>query len=144
VPLSRCGRCGGQYRRLDRHKGSRSCMVAAARRASAAAPPARPTADPPMPGGLGDAGRSLWQVVTSIYTVWPERAAVLAAACREADREAQAEAALAADGLLVRDRYGQRKVHPAAQLARQSRLAQARLLREVGLGPPSPDAEEAS
>jgi phage terminase small subunit len=59
--------------------------------------------------------------------------AVLEGACRELDRAERAEAAIAEQGEYVTDRYGAPKQHPAVAVARSSRLAAARLLRELGL-----------
>ncbi|UFW82873.1 P27 family phage terminase small subunit [Bradyrhizobium barranii] len=56
------------------------------------------------------------------------------------DRSEQAREAVAADGITVPDRYGVLKAHPAVAIERDSRLAFARLLRELALDAAAPDS----
>jgi hypothetical protein len=54
------------------------------------------------------------------------------------DRSEQAREQIAADGICVPDRYGVLKAHPAVAIERDSRLAFARLLRELALDTAAP------
>lgn len=56
------------------------------------------------------------------------------------DRSEQAREQIAADGITVPDRYGVLKAHPAVAIERDSRLAFARLLRELALDAAAPDS----
>ncbi len=62
------------------------------------------------------------------------------------DRCQQARDAIENDGLMIDDRYKMKKLHPAVAVERDSRLAFARLLRELNLsgdtGPDSPRPPE--
>jgi len=58
---------------------------------------------------------------------------VLEAACRELDTAEVAEEAVAAHGAFVRGRNDGLGAHPGLGVARSSRLAAARLLRELAL-----------
>jgi phage terminase small subunit len=56
------------------------------------------------------------------------------------ERSEQAREQLARDGITVPDRYGVLKAHPAVAIERDSRLAFARLLRELALDAAAPDS----
>jgi hypothetical protein len=84
------------------------------------------------PSDLGEAGRELWATVTGSHELAPHLLVVLGSACRELDRAAAAEHAAAADPWQT-DRYGAQKPHPGVAVARSSRLAAARLLRQLDL-----------
>jgi phage terminase small subunit len=56
------------------------------------------------------------------------------------DRSEQAREQIATDGITVPDRYGVLKAHPAVAIERDSRLAFARLLRELALDAAVPDS----
>jgi phage terminase small subunit len=49
------------------------------------------------------------------------------------DRCCQARERIEAEGLTIKDRFDQMKPHPAVAIERDSRIAFARMLREVGL-----------
>jgi hypothetical protein len=96
--------------------------------------PPGPSGPPPKPPkGLRPASRRLWRATIAAYACEPHHLAILEAACRELDRAERAEAMIAADGEYTLDRYRSPKAHPALAVARSSRLAAARLLRELGL-----------
>jgi hypothetical protein len=69
-------------------------------------------------------------------------AAILAAACRQADDVAALEEAIAKQGVVVEGSQGQPRLSPLVTEARQGRLAVARLLGELDLA--DPDAEPRS
>ncbi|MFN7315261.1 MAG: P27 family phage terminase small subunit [Phycisphaerae bacterium] len=58
---------------------------------------------------------------------------LLAMACEALDRAAAAREAIAEHGPVFTDRYGQPRARPEVQIERDSRIAFARLLRELGL-----------
>jgi len=128
MAVNTCPVCAKPFRRLDRH------MVTHQAPAATSTAPKGPA--PPAPADLGDAGRALWAAVTGGYQVAPHLLPVLLAACRETARAEQAEADVARDGTYDADRYGARKPHPGIAVARSSRLAAARLLRQLDLAPP--------
>ena len=49
------------------------------------------------------------------------------------DRGQEAREKIATEGLTIRDRFAQLRPHPAVAIERDSRIAFARLVREVGL-----------
>jgi hypothetical protein len=132
-----CPYCAGRFRRLDRHLAGRgACGVAEDRAAALAASTSTAPeagADPVMPGDLGPAGHALWARIAGAYQVTPGWVTTLEAACREADRAERAEQAVAEAGEWQTDRYGRTVPHAGVQVARSSRLAMARLLRELHL-----------
>jgi len=65
---------------------------------------------------------------------------LLRLACETRDRYDEARALLDAEGLVLRDRFGQSKAHPAAAIERDARIALVRVLRELGLEEPPPVA----
>ena len=108
----------------------------------AAAPSERPNlhvAKPKPPSHLRAATRKWWTQVVTDYDLEPHDLKLLAAACSTWDRLEEARETLARDGTYVEGRYGLR-AHPAVAVERDSRLAFARLLRELDLdGEPLPD-----
>jgi phage terminase small subunit len=88
---------------------------------------------PKPPKGLQPGQRRLWAAVVEAFELEDHHLRTLESACRELDRAEQAEQVIATDGEYVTDRYGNPKAHPAIAVARSSRLAAARLLRELGL-----------
>lgn len=56
------------------------------------------------------------------------------------DRSEQAREQIVRDGITVPDRYGVLKAHPAVAIERDSRLAFARLLRELALDAAAPES----
>jgi hypothetical protein len=64
---------------------------------------------------------------------------LLLEACRALDRADQARAVLDVEGVVVIDRYEQRKPHPAAAIENSSRITFARLLRELNVSDEPPE-----
>jgi len=91
------------------------------------------------PPHLTTGGKALWRAVVDDYDVLDWQLSLLEAACDALDRMVEARRVVAEDGIIVRDRYDKPKAHPAVAIERDSRLALARLLRELALevvGPP--------
>ena len=68
---------------------------------------------------------------------------LLLLACESWDRCVQAREALAKHGTVYTDRYGQPRSRPEIAVERDSRIAFARLLRELGLDVIEPEASRA-
>lgn len=86
------------------------------------------------------AGTRRWYAsVLEEYDLEPHHQRLLQAAAEVWDRLQEAREALRKDGTYVDGRYGVR-AHPAVAVERDSRIAFARLLRELDLdGEPGPD-----
>ena len=87
---------------------------------------------PPAPVGLGAAGQALWRDLAGEYELELHEVPLLAQAARLADVIAALDAVVAADGPMSVGSAGQPVVHPAVAEARQTRIALARLLGQVG------------
>jgi hypothetical protein len=90
---------------------------------------------PEPPADLRDAGRELWAAIMGdLAPGWELDARerhLLARAARCADDAAALEQAIDRDGATVEGSRGQTIVHPAIAEARQLRLAELRLLRDI-------------
>jgi phage terminase small subunit len=93
-------------------------------------------ADPDMPLDLSDDMRAWWGRVTAEYNLEVHELCLLATACRAHDRMEQARKIIAREGLTVDGQYGPR-AHPCVSIERDSRLAFARLIRDLKLKPPA-------
>ena len=80
------------------------------------------------PRNLDTAGRRLWQSVVADYELDARELATLAAACKQADQNAQLEALLEAQGLVTEGSNGQPRLSAVVTEVRQGRLALGRLL----------------
>ena len=89
------------------------------------------TSLPPVPDGLRESGRKLWEATVGEFELAEHEAGLLLQACRTADAVDALQAALVADGPLVDSPQG-RKANPALQELRQQRIAYARLLGTLG------------
>jgi len=67
-----------------------------------------------------------------------ERAQADESACREWDVAEEARRLVEAEGVVVEDRFGQPKTHPAVGIERKARSAFRLLVRELGLDHASP------
>jgi len=85
------------------------------------------------PPHLSDATREWWRSVVSEYDLEPHHLRLLTLAGEAWDRCRQAREALAESGLIYEDRFGQPRARPEVAIERDSRIAFARLLRELGL-----------
>jgi P27 family predicted phage terminase small subunit len=91
------------------------------------------------PRHLQPATRRWWASVVSEYELDPHHVRLLTLAGEAWDRGQQAREALAVNGLTFTDRHGAPRARPEVAIERDSRIAFARLLRELGLDvqPPS-------
>jgi phage terminase small subunit len=83
--------------------------------------------------------RAWWLQVVLDYQLEPHHELLLTAACECLDRIAQAQEAVAAEGLFPTNARG-RKLHPALLLERDQKVLFARLLRELSLDIDVPEA----
>ena len=88
---------------------------------------------PKAPQHLTEATRVWWRAVVREYTLEPHHMRLLQAAGECWDRLQQARALLDRDGIVIEGREGGMRPHPAAAIERDSRIAFARLIRELDL-----------
>jgi P27 family predicted phage terminase small subunit len=91
------------------------------------------------PKHLRKATADWWAEVLSDYDLDSHHVRLLTKACEAFDRSEQAREALLKHGLTFEDRFGSPHARPECAIERDSRLAFARLVREIGLdvSPPS-------
>jgi phage terminase small subunit len=90
-------------------------------------------------GAWNAKSRSRKPSARTTYDLEPHHQRLLQAACEAWDRLQEAREVLRQEGTYVEGRYGPR-AHPAVAVERDSRVAFARLLRELDLdGEPGPD-----
>lgn len=101
----------------------------------------RTASEPAPPPYLAEAGRRFWLQVVQEWELDVRSLALLAAACKQADRAAEAREILQQQPVVILDRFGQPKTHPAVDVERNASLAFVRILREIGLDvEPPPDS----
>jgi P27 family predicted phage terminase small subunit len=101
-----------------------------------------PQKKPKAPDHLAPATADWWLSVHADYSLEGHHVRLLTLACEAFDRGAQARDIIARDGLTIATGDGGLKAHPAVAIERDSRLAFARLVRELDLDvdPPATDA----
>ena len=77
--------------------------------------------------------RRLWRRTVDSFDLQEHHLSLLDAACKAVDRLVESRDLLDRDGLVVTDRTGGLKQHPAVAIERDSRIALARLVRDLGL-----------
>jgi len=98
--------------------------------------PSRPLA--PAPEDLGDAGHELWRKLMEAYALGDEHGkAVLAIACRAADRAESCRLKVAKEGMTVKDRWRQIRPHPLLAVERAARQQMLQALRQLSLPLPT-------
>jgi P27 family predicted phage terminase small subunit len=102
--------------------------------------PLHGTATERAPAHLRAATRRWWASVVAEYELEAHHARLLTLAAEAWDRATEARETLKKHGAYYDDRFGQPKAHPATIVERDSRIAFARLLRELALdvSPPAP------
>ena len=88
---------------------------------------------PKAPSHLSDPTRVWWREVVETYALESHHLRLLQAACECWDRLQEARQILAREGLVIGGREGGVRPHPAVAIERDSRLAFARLIRELDL-----------
>ncbi len=89
-----------------------------------------------VPRGLSRRAGRLYRAVLAEYDLSDAELEVLRCAAVALDRADQAAAVVKAEGLVVLDRYGSPKAHPAADLEARSRALFARLIAQLGVKVP--------
>jgi P27 family predicted phage terminase small subunit len=91
------------------------------------------------PKHLRAATSQWWAEVVGEYSLDSHHIRLLTKSCESWDRSEQAREALLKHGLTFEDRFGSPHARPEVAIERDSRLAFARLIREIGLdvSPPS-------
>lgn len=85
------------------------------------------------PPHLSKRSKELWVTTTSDFTLEATELELLRLACESLDRCEDARAIVAREGMTSRGRYGQVLPHPMLQTERDSRLAAARLFKQLAL-----------
>jgi P27 family predicted phage terminase small subunit len=84
--------------------------------------------------------RAFYRKIARQFSLGESHKRLLVAACESHDRMSTARDILAKEGLVTTDRHGQARPHPCVSIERDSRIAFARLLRELGLQDDAPEA----
>jgi len=85
------------------------------------------------PEHLSQSSAEFYRHVVAEFMLEQHHLRLLALACEALDRCEEARRIIAEEGAVIRDRFGQQKAHPAIAIERDSRVAFARLLRELSL-----------
>lgn len=94
-----------------------------------------------QPAGLHSAGKRLWRSITAEFALEsdPDKAELLAQACRVADQIAELDEAAAEGPLTVRGSMGQPVISPFIAEARVQRGLLAQLLARMNFAPAEED-----
>ncbi len=92
----------------------------------------------PAPAHLKPATATWWTSVVADYSLEPHHLRLLQAACEAWDRMQAARAVIDKEGLTFEDRNGEPRVRPEISIERDSRIAFARLVRELDLDVDAP------
>ena len=91
---------------------------------------------PNIPKHLSKEAKNLYRSIIDEYGIDDGAGlAILTTACEAWDRARQAREQIDADGLLLADRFGQKKLHPAATVERDSRSQWLQAIKTLGLDP---------
>lgn len=90
------------------------------------------------PSHLRPGTRQWWLSVVGDYDLEPHHIRLLTLAGESWDRGEQAREAIGLHGIVFEDKHGQPRVRPEVAIERDSRLAFARLLRELNLDVTTP------
>lgn len=95
---------------------------------------------PQPPAHLSDDAAAWWRSVVADYDLEPHHVRLLTLAAQAWDRAEEARIHLQIFGTVFIDRWQQPKARPEVAIERDSRIAFARLLREMGLESAPADA----
>ena len=76
---------------------------------------------PKVPSGISPRSSRLWRAVVAEYELSDAELEVLRSACEQLDRADEAAAILKRHPLVVVDRYGNPRAHPAIEVERKAR-----------------------
>ena len=88
---------------------------------------------PPPPKGLSAASRKLWQEWTKTWPIRDVGLRILESALRDNDLVLQREATLKAEGLIVEDRWHQKKAHPCTGIMRDAKSSMLKHIKSLGV-----------
>jgi P27 family predicted phage terminase small subunit len=88
---------------------------------------------PNPPAYLSRESARWFREVTASFELEPHHVKLLTLACEAFDRCTEARERIVREGAYILDRYGVPRAHPAIAVERDSRLAFARLVRELAL-----------
>jgi phage terminase small subunit len=88
---------------------------------------------PRCPKGYSREARGLWQQVVELWELDPAALALLDNSCRALMRCREAQRLLARDGIILQDRSGRAKAHPAVAIEQGAMLAMLRHMRALEL-----------
>jgi P27 family predicted phage terminase small subunit len=94
----------------------------------------------PAPSHLKAATKRWWKAVTEEFALEPHHLRLLQLAAEAWDSAQAARAVIQAEGMTYVDRFGSPRARPEIGIERDSRLAFARLLRELALDVAVPDS----
>ena len=114
--------------------GSKSGDIIANRQNGAIALKNSKPKKPKPPKSLSAEAARWWQKLVDEYAIDDEAGRLILQTAMEAyDRTRQTRKALAKDGLVLKDRFGQPKAHPLVTVERDSRAAMMAALRQLNL-----------
>ena len=88
------------------------------------------------PSHLSAAGKGMWRDMLADYHVEDAAGlALLRVACESFDRSEDARRTIRKEGAVIKDRFGQSKVHPAALIERDAKTQMVAALRALKLEP---------
>jgi phage terminase small subunit len=85
------------------------------------------------PDHLSDSAKAFWHEVSDAFSLEPAHIRLLTLACQAWDRAEQARIHLLIFGTIFIDRWQQPHARPEVKIENDSRIAFARLVRELGL-----------
>jgi len=91
------------------------------------------------PAHLQEATGRWWRATCRHYQLEEHHVRLLTAACEAWDRMVEARQTIETAGMFFTSRFDEPKAHPAVAVERDSRLAFAQLVREIGLSDDPPD-----
>ena len=85
---------------------------------------------PRAPSNLSKEAKGIWRRIAGKWNLDAAALLLLHSGLESFDRMREAQLALASDGIVIEDRFGQKKAHPAVQVEAASK---AILLRTIGV-----------